>query len=55
MPKQNEGEVFEDLDMVSELLRPQKLPSAQKPVEEIFGENNSDDEINGTLLYLLLK
>lgn len=44
VPKLNKGEVFEDLDMISELLRPQKPPTAQRLVEEIGEQGGSGDE-----------
>jgi len=44
MPKKVKGEFFPRLDMLSELLKPQR-PSTQKPVEEIEENDDQDDEI----------
>ncbi|VDK56002.1 unnamed protein product [Anisakis simplex] len=42
VPKKTKGEHFENLDMITELLRPQKKLTAEKPVEEIA--NDGGDE-----------
>ncbi|PIO53240.1 hypothetical protein TELCIR_25432, partial [Teladorsagia circumcincta] len=42
VPKKNVGENFPGLDMITELLNPQKKVSAQQLIEEI--RNSDDDE-----------
>ncbi|KAI6175340.1 Protein SHQ1-like protein [Aphelenchoides bicaudatus] len=44
MPKRNKGEQFPRLDMLSELLKPQR-PSGQKAVEELDESGEHDDEV----------
>lgn len=43
VPKMVQGEYFEDLDMITELLRPQKPPTCEKVVEELEDDGNRED------------
>ncbi|KAK5983419.1 CS domain-containing protein [Trichostrongylus colubriformis] len=47
VPKRNVGENFPGLDMITELLNPQKKISAQKMVEEIRGTDDEEEDVDG--------
>ncbi|KHN78421.1 Protein SHQ1 -like protein [Toxocara canis] len=44
VPKKTKGEHFTNLDMITELLRPQKKPTAERPVEEVNGDADEENE-----------
>lgn len=48
MPKKTKGELFPRLDMLNELLKPQRQ-TAQKLIEEIVDENGDADEEEGKI------
>lgn len=48
VPKKTKGEHFKNLDMITELLRPQKRPTAEHLVEEI---DDTDADDGGIIIF----